>query len=72
MRKTNVYVLRLVVDEAEPGALRGMLRNVKTGEEISFSNEQALLKLLRERTAQPPAAQDINEPLNRGVADHEN
>jgi hypothetical protein len=46
MRSTVVYILRLLVDEVESGALRGFLRNVSSGEEHVFSSEQSLLELL--------------------------
>jgi hypothetical protein len=61
MRKTIAYVLRLLIDEAEPEALRGTLRNVNSGEEHSFSTEQALLELLRTQVAHNSDIQDFDQ-----------
>lgn len=47
MRTTVVYILRLLIDEREPEHLRGILRNVTSGEEQAFSSEQGLVELLR-------------------------
>ncbi|MEW5988069.1 MAG: hypothetical protein AB1791_15660 [Chloroflexota bacterium] len=46
MRTTQTYVLRLLVDRDEPAALRGVIRCVATGEELSFTDEQSLLTTL--------------------------
>lgn len=46
MRTTLVFILRLLVDEDEPGSLRGILCNVTSGEQQAFSSEPALLELL--------------------------
>lgn len=46
MRNTVIYILRLLVDETDPAVLRGILRDVASGEEHTFSGEQGLLDLL--------------------------
>lgn len=51
MRNTIVYVLRLLVDDNRPDELHGILRNVLTGQEQSFSDPRGLLDLLQ---AKPP------------------
>ncbi len=56
MRNTIVYVLRLLIDENNPEGLRGVLRNVISGDEQSFSNEQGLIELLHHQPALPPAS----------------
>jgi hypothetical protein len=53
LRVVHTFILRLLVDSAEPQALRGELRPVPEGEAQPFTNEQALLALLR-RLASPP------------------
>ena len=54
MRNTVVYILRLLVDESEPEGLHGVLRNVASGVEHTFSSEQGLLELLHHPPAHPP------------------
>ncbi len=61
MRNTIVYVLRLLIDENDPEGLRGVLRNVISGEEQSFVSEQGLIELLRHRPAFPPTTQEENQ-----------
>ena len=51
MRTTVVFILRLLVDEGEPGVLRGTLRDVSSGEEQAFSDLPALLELLISQTS---------------------
>ncbi len=51
MRNTYVFILRLLIDENDPDGLRGVLRNVTSGEEQSFSSEKGLLELLRHPSA---------------------
>ena len=46
MRKTIVYVLRLLVDAAEPDQLHGILRDVLSGQEQSFIDDRGLLELI--------------------------
>jgi len=43
----RTFVLRILVDETHPGALRGVLRSVVDGEERTFDNQQSLLDLIR-------------------------
>jgi hypothetical protein len=61
MRTTVVYIVRLLVDENEPDALRGVLREVNSGEEHSFSSEQDLLDLLRLQPGRTPEMRDIDQ-----------
>jgi hypothetical protein len=56
MRTTIVYILRLLVDETEPGALRGILRQVDSGCEHTFTSEEGLLHLLRQPGQPSPQA----------------
>ncbi len=55
MRTVQTFVLRLIVNASEPGALRGVIRYVAIGEEWLFASRQELLRLLGE-IAHPPAA----------------
>jgi hypothetical protein len=61
MRTTVVYIVRLLVDENEPDALRGVLREVNSGEEYAFSSEQGLLELLRLQPGRTPEMRDIDQ-----------
>jgi len=57
MRTTHTFVLRLLVNSAEPEALRGDLRPLPEGEAQPFPDEQALLALLHRLTGgteEPP------------------
>lgn len=59
MRTTRTFVLRLLVDSEDPTALRGALQPVPEGEAQPFSDEVALLALLRRltgETAEPSGA----------------
>lgn len=51
MRITAVFIVRLLVDEAEPDAVRGMLRRVSEDDEHAFSSAPRLLELLRSLSA---------------------
>lgn len=55
MRQIQNYILRLLIDPAEPDALRGALRPMPEGETRSFSSAQALLALLRDEALRAPA-----------------
>lgn len=46
MRTVQTFILRLLVDPAEPDALRGALQPVPEGEAQPFIDEKALLALL--------------------------
>lgn len=48
MRRTATYILRLLLDSDDRDALRGALRSVAHGEELTFASEAALLTLLRQ------------------------
>lgn len=48
MRTVQTFILRLLVDPAEPDALRGALQPVPEGEAQPFADEAALLALLRQ------------------------
>ncbi len=52
MRVIRTFILRLLVNSAEPEALRGDLRPMPEGEPIPFADEQALLALLRRLTGE--------------------
>ena len=68
MRTTVVFILRLLVDDLDPHAVHGTLREVASGEERAFSSQQGLLDLLR----LPPnrweeAAEDAPNTLSRRI-----
>jgi hypothetical protein len=46
MRTTQTFILRLLIDPAEPGVLRGALKPMPEGEPHPFTDEQALLACL--------------------------
>ena len=48
MRVIHTFILRLLVNSAEPQALRGDLRPLPEGDAQPFTDEQALLALLRQ------------------------
>lgn len=51
MRIIQTFILRLLVDPAEPKALRGALQPVPEGEPQPFTDEDGLLTLLRRHIA---------------------
>ncbi|MDW8319694.1 MAG: hypothetical protein RMN53_17850 [Anaerolineae bacterium] len=51
MRTVQTFILRLLVDPAEPKALRGALQPLPEGEVQFFQDENTLLDLLRRHTA---------------------
>lgn len=65
MRTVRTFILRLLVDPAEPQALRGALQPVPEGEARPFADEQALLALLRRLTG------EMEEPSGTGATPHE-
>ena len=58
MRVIRTFILRLLVNSAEPQALRGDLRPLPEGEAQPFPDEQALLALLRRLAAPSLPQQD--------------
>ncbi len=46
MRNTQTFILRLLIDPAEPDVLRGAVRLMPEGEPCPFTDEQALLACL--------------------------
>ena len=67
MRTTRTFILRLLVNSAEPQALRGDLRPLPAGEAQLFPDEQALLALLRRLTGgteEPPVRVQAKQPLS--------
>jgi len=54
MRTIRTFILRLLVNPAEPEALRGDLRPIPEGEAQPFPDEQALLALLRRLVVESP------------------
>lgn len=53
MHTIRTFILRLLVDPAEPEALRGELRALPEGKAEPFPDEQTLLALLRRLIAEP-------------------
>ncbi len=47
MRTVQTFILRLLVDPAEPEVLRGALQPLPEGEAKLFANESTLLEVLR-------------------------
>ncbi len=47
LRTIRTFILRLLIDPHEPGALQGSLQPVPEGEAQPFADEQALLAALR-------------------------
>ncbi len=60
MRTTLTFVLRLLVDPAEPNQLRGTLYSVADNADYPFTETQMLLELLQQLSgrATPPAQTD--------------
>jgi hypothetical protein len=48
MHALHVLVLRMLVDTSDPHALRGCLRQVPDGSDLTFSDEKGLLALLHQ------------------------
>jgi len=63
MRTTVVYILRLLVDETEPGVLHGILRDVTSGEQYTFPSEQGLLELLHSQLYPSLKTIDANKTI---------
>jgi hypothetical protein len=61
LRVIRTFILRLLVNSAEPQALRGDLRPLPEGEAQPFPDEQALLALLRRLTG------ETAEPSGKGT-----
>ena len=61
MRAIQTFILRLLVDPADPGALRGAVESVSEGISRPFVGEEQLLALLRSATKLPGEAL---EPAN--------
>jgi hypothetical protein len=74
LRVIRTFILRLLVNSAEPQALRGDLRPLPEGEAQPFPDEQALLALLHRlaspaREAPPAGAECVGNHSNpRGGA----
>jgi hypothetical protein len=69
LRVIRTFILRLLVDSAEPEALRGDLRPMPEGKAQPFPDEQALLALLH-RLASP--AQESPPAGEKCIGDHSN
>lgn len=65
MRATRTFILRLMVNSAEPQALRGDLRPVPEGEPMPFADEEALLALLRQIVAESTQSQGKTKEESR-------
>jgi len=63
LRVIRTFILRLLVNSAEPETLRGDLRPMPEGEPQPFTDEQALLALLRRLTGETaePSAKGTDE-----------
>jgi hypothetical protein len=48
VRRIQVFIVRIIQDENEPGALRGEIRSVASGEVCRFSNGQGMISLLQD------------------------
>ncbi|MBC7228115.1 MAG: hypothetical protein H5T61_12955, partial [Thermoflexales bacterium] len=53
MRAIRTFILRLLVNSAEPQTLRGDLRPMPEGEAIPFADEETLVALLHRMLAGP-------------------
>ena len=60
MRRIQTFVVRLLLDTAEPDALRGAVRCVGDDEDHPFADRQSLLRLLvaLTQTQDPSSADD--------------
>lgn len=54
MRATRTFILRLLVNSAEPQALRGALRAVDGSEGHMFASAAGLLEILQQASAADP------------------
>jgi hypothetical protein len=54
VRTVQTFILRLLIDPAEPEALRGAVEPVPEGESRPFASDQALLALLRQMVLPAP------------------
>ena len=61
MRIIRTFILRLLVNSAEPEALRGDLRPMPEGEAQPFPDEQALLALLHRLASPAPESPPESE-----------
>jgi len=63
LRVIRTFILRLLVDSSEPETLRDDLRPMPEGEPQPFTDEQALLALLRRLTGETaePSAKGTDE-----------
>lgn len=52
----RTFVLRILVDETDPEALRGVLRSIADGEERPFESQQNFLELLRAACSEDKSA----------------
>ncbi|MCX7682400.1 MAG: hypothetical protein N2508_10660 [Anaerolineae bacterium] len=66
MRTTQTFVLHLLTDTDEPQALRGTLRLVASGEEVTFTDGPALLTLLCRMAQAIPVVAPTDEENEKG------
>ncbi len=64
MRTVQILILRLLIDGVEPPVLRGSVQSALESEMHSFTDEQALLALLRERVARAGKANSTEQSPN--------
>lgn len=69
MRAIHTFILRLIVDSAEPPTLRGHLQPMPEGEAQPFAGEKDLLAILRAFLSQERESQasegDYSKPNNQ-------
>ncbi|MGB9723022.1 MAG: hypothetical protein ACP5OO_02285 [Chloroflexia bacterium] len=61
MRTIRTFILRLWIDPARPEALRGVLQPLPEGEALPFTDEQALLALLRRMLSAPRGPERLEQ-----------
>jgi len=71
MRAVQTFILRLLVDPAEPDVLRGAVEPLPEGESRPFVGEEQLLALLRSATRPASEAPATPEPANSGRGEHD-
>lgn len=58
MRQRQTFILSLLVDDAEPSALRGRVRHVASETELLFSGADQLVAFLRQQRGTRPLRRD--------------
>ncbi|MBN1485800.1 MAG: hypothetical protein JXA37_13885 [Chloroflexia bacterium] len=55
MRTVQSFILRLLIDDKEPGSLRGALREISTEDEHPFTDQGEFLNLIHQMIRPTPA-----------------